>query len=455
MNEHLPTFNISSLKLWDYRSFPYFEVEFDEKLTVLAGSNGAGKTSVLDATAVALGPYVGAFDEGGGILHFCPTDIRMRRVRSTSSNEMEYAPNGVRLEARGTIPGAGPDRPWSRGLAGPVKSKTTIKDAKNLIAYGKRLQEAVRTGSDVVLPLVAYYGSGRLWHMKKLMDGKLKQVSRTAGYSECLDPASSYKLFVQYFHYWSLNVLQATADPSVGGAEEFRGYLAAVRGAIDVCLAPVGWKGLRYDFGRETVVARHESYGELPVDLLSDGIRSMIAMVADIAFRAAKLNSPLGGDAARLTPGIVLIDEVDLHLHPEWQQVVLTCLLEAFPKVQFIVTTHSPQVLSTVHRKNVRLIEVEADGSAKALQPLASPYGEPSGDVLHMVMKVDPQPPVKEKGDLMRLTELVDQGDVSSQEAVDLLTGLRHTLPNHPQLQKIERSIQRQEILSGRGPARG
>jgi predicted ATP-binding protein involved in virulence len=96
-------------------------------------------------------------------------------------------------------------------------------------------------------------------------------------------------------------------------------------------------------------VAHHDQHGELSVALLSDGIRNMIGMVADIAFRATKLNPQFGFLAAKETPGVVLIDEVDMHLHPEWQQVVLQSLTTAFPALQFIVTTHSPQVLTTVN----------------------------------------------------------------------------------------------------------
>ncbi len=79
----------------------------------------------------------------------------------------------------------------------------------------------------------------------------------------------------------------------------------------------------------------------------------MLALVGDIAYRCYKLNAHLGEEAPQRTHGIVMIDEVDMHLHPSWQQTVLTDLCSAFPKLQFIVTTHSPQVLSTVRRKTM------------------------------------------------------------------------------------------------------
>jgi predicted ATP-binding protein involved in virulence len=291
----------------------------------LVASNGGGKTSILDALAVAFGPFIGAFDESVGE-HFDPADIRQAKVRNTISNEMEFAPDGVCLEATGFIPGGLLDMAgkfpttWKRCLSGPVKSKTTIKDAKELIAYGKRLQREVRTpGYGVELPVLAYYGTGRLWQQKKLTNSKLPRTSRTIGYKDCLKPASSYKSFVEWFRYWVTNAFKSELEASKAGhvfnPTEFHHYIQSVSGAVNTCLAPAGWTDITYSLSTEELVAHHERYGELAVALLSDGIRNMIGMVADIAFRATKLNPQFGENAARETSGVVLIDEVDMHLH--------------------------------------------------------------------------------------------------------------------------------------------
>ncbi len=451
----MPYLNLQKLRLRDYRCFESIDIEFHPQLTVLVAANGAGKTSILDAIAVAFGPYIGAFDEAVG-KHFESSDIRLTQIRQTATNEMEHAPKGVSLEAIGFIPDRQGDHhassTWRRALTSPTKAKTTIKDAKQLIDYGKRMQEAVRTrGSDVLLPLIAYYGTGRLWQQKKLtVNNKLGRTSRTIGYVDCLDPASSYKTFAAWFRYWNLNAkdLQLKEQTHTAAYEEFAGYIASVKAAVDTCLKPAAWKNLEYSFKLDTLVAHHEQHGELPVELLSDGIRNMIGMVADIAFRATKLNGQLGAQAAAQTPGIVLIDEVDMHLHPEWQQVVLQNLTRAFPMMQFIVTTHSPQVLSTVKRENIRIIGLDTSGKIIAELPLTMTYGEPSAVVLHSVMKVDPQPPVKEKADLDRLTEWVDQGKYDNDETKGLMQSLINALGDqHPQLQRLQRSINRQKVL--------
>ena len=448
----MPYLNLQQLQLRDYRCFEAIDIDFHSKLTVLVAANGGGKTAILDAIAVAFGPYIGAFDEAVG-KHFESSDIRQFRVRETATNEMEYAAQGVRLEASGCIPGSNTSlTTWRRSLTSPTKAKTTIRDAKVLIDYGKRLQAAVRTpGKDVLLPLIAYYGTGRLWQQKKRTEAKgIQHTSRTIGYADCVDPASSYKSFVEWFRYWNLNAkdLQFKNQTLSPAYQEFIDYIASVTGAVDTCLAPVGWKGVEYSFRLDHLVAHHDQYGELPVALLSDGIRNMIGMVADIAFRATKLNGQLGAKAATQTPGIVLIDEIDMHLHPQWQQIVLQSLTQAFPQMQFIVTTHSPQVLSSVRRENIRVIGPDPSGRIVAQPPLAMTYGEPSGDVMHSVMLVDPQPPVSEKADLQRLTEWVDQGNYASAEATQLMQSLITALgEQHPQLQRLRRSIQRQESL--------
>lgn len=461
----MPHLNLQSLKLRDYRCFEAVDIDFHPQLTVLVAANGAGKTSILDAIAVAFGPYIGAFDEAVG-KHFEPSDIRQFQVRRTATNEMEYAAQGVRMEATGFIPGsiiahlsdAGENLPssWRRNLSSPTKAKTTIKEAKVLIDYGKRMQEAVRTpGNDALLPLVAYYGTGRLWQQKKLTETKkLQRTSRTIGYTDCLDPASSYKSFVEWFRYWNLNAKEARIKAQETGQNsswtEFEGYIQSVGRAVNICLKPAGWKDIEYSFSRDALVAHHEQFGELPVELLSDGIRNMIGMVADIAFRATKLNSQLGAQAAIKTPGVVLIDEVDMHLHPEWQQVVLQNLTLAFPAMQFIVTTHSPQVLTSVDASCIRrLRQTEDPETGKAVSLVEAivnqTRGVSSADLLARIMGVDPIPHVPEAQWVTDYQALIQQNLHQESDGQALRTKLEaHFGAQHPVMHECDRMIRLQ-----------
>jgi predicted ATP-binding protein involved in virulence len=121
----------------------------------------------------------------------------------------------------------------------------------------------------------------------------------------------------------------------------------------------------------------------------------MIGLVADIAHRTARLNPHLGESAAIETPGIVLIDEVDMHLHPQWQQVVLKSLEQAFPLLQFIVTTHSPQVLTTLRKENIRIFSCDEQGKWTAPEPATSPLAHESGDALAHIMGTHPRPEIQ------------------------------------------------------------
>ncbi|HEL3840454.1 TPA: AAA family ATPase [Stenotrophomonas maltophilia] len=453
-----PSLRIDKLHLTNYRGFADLAISFDPSLTVLVASNGQGKTAVLDAIATALGPFVGAFDDGKDRA-FDRDDIRL--LRAGTGNRMELADGGLVLEAAGIVDYK--DVSWKRQLAGP-KSRTTRKDAQGLIEFGKRLQREVRQEAEVqrqygeavtigaCLPLVAYYPTDRLWNIRRLPYKKLPRTSRMVGYTHCLESGSDFHLMADWFRYWSINSLNQRLKAQQLGEKiipsDFDHALEAVRNAINLCLKPSGWGNMDFSLEREEVVARHPEHGELPVGMLSDGIRSMLTLVADIAFRMVKLNPNLGPFAATETDGIVLIDEVDMHLHPAWQQTVLASLREAFPRIQFIVSTHSPQVLSSIHSRGVRLLGRDAESNAVASRPLARTYGEPSGDVLESVMQVDPQPPVPEKADLHRLTELVDQGMYDTDEAIQLWSALNLALDEqHPQLQRLQRSVQRQRAL--------
>jgi hypothetical protein len=76
----------------------------------------------------------------------------------------------------------------------------------------------------------------------------------------------------------------------------------------------------------------------------------LLSLAGDLSMRAARLNPQLGQAVLKKTPGIVLIDELDLHLHPQWQRRVVSDLRRLFPKVQFIATTHSPFIVQTLQQ---------------------------------------------------------------------------------------------------------
>jgi len=265
--------------------------------------------------------------------------------------------------------------------------------------------------------------------VRKLVSKKLAQTSRMVGYTDCLKSGSNYKIFCEWFRYWSNSAFAHAHRAAKQGVpedrSEFDDYIDCVVQAISTCLAPTGWCCIHYDVGLEELVALHQDAGTMPVAQLSDGVRNMIGLVADIAFRATKLNPHLGAEAARQTEGIVLIDEVDMHLHPSWQQTVLASLQEAFPKIQFVVTTHSPQVLSTVSREHIRVLE-QRDGVYTASIPVFSPLAHESGDALARIMQVHKEPVLEIQQDIRAYEQLVRAGKEQSNDAKSLRAKIDH-----------------------------
>ncbi len=459
---------LTQVSLTNYRCFDEFTITLDERLTVLVAPNGQGKSAILDAIRVALWPYVSAFDVVSGTQAGTGIeidDVTMFPTRSALPPAMEPRLPSM-ISATAMI--GGREVAWSRSRDKVSRgSRTTVRDARSLAEIGSAYQARIRlqdehdsedNHSDLKLPVIAYYGTGRLWKQRKLtLQRKQRSAifSRTYAYHGCLDSASDYSSFLDWFFFnfaadfeQKTRTLERQGFTGLFDSRNHGQILEAVSSSVDRMMDGSGWTGLRYSPSYQTVVMSHPEFGELKVDQLSDGQRNMIAMVGDIAYRCVKLNPGLAARAPMETDGIVLIDEIDMHLHPQWQQVVIASLREAFPKIQFIVTTHSPQVLTSIHKEHIRTLGRTAEGKYVASEPLAASYGEISSDVLESIMLVDPQPPIKERPDLRRLVELVDQGQYTTDEARQLLRDLQARLRGgHPQLQRIERSIRRQEAL--------
>lgn len=383
---------LEALKLTNFRRFNDLTISFHPELTVIAAGNSVGKTAVLDAATIALGTYVGAFDlsKSTGI---SKKDARYHRPAGRSDSEQVFP---VRLEARLS----NPNGTVVRELNG-AKNRTTVKDAALLTAHGKELMAKVRDLAPLKLPLVAYYGSGRLWSIHKNMTREaVLSESRTMGYEDCLSSASNFTQVQQWMTKATFAALQQRSMRAYGDyktADQIQG----IQRAVDTVLRNEGWSGFHYSVQHEELAMTHEELGLLPVSMLSDGVRAVVSLVADMAWRCAKLNPEMGAEAQQTTEGIAFIDEVDMHLHPKCQQTVISSLRKAFPVVQFVVTTHSPQVLSTVKSESIRLLSNDPDPETSEMVSTAQipdrqSRGVASSDVMAELQCVNPVPNVEE-----------------------------------------------------------
>lgn len=370
--------NLTQLELKNYRRFDDLTISFHPELTVIVARNGQGKTSILDAATTVLGPFVGAFDLGKS-KHIEVKDARYLRKEGRSDSEQQFP---VELTAK-----VDPlKKRITRELNG-VKNQTTTKGSAPLNDFGKDLMNQVRALEDINLPMLAYYGSGRLWNSHKNMQRKsVLSESRSMGYEDCFSSASSFTQVQQWMSKATFAALQQQSMEAYDGYP-LQDQIDGIQKTVDSVLKNQEWSGFHYSMHHEELAMMHPESGILPVSLLSDGVRAMVSLVADMAWRCAKLNPHLGKEAQEKTEGIVFIDEVDMHLHPSWQQQVIASLRDAFPKIQYIVSTHSPQVLSTVESKSIRILD---DGDAHVSSP--GTKGAESHRLLKRIFGVDPRP---------------------------------------------------------------
>jgi len=157
------------------------------------------------------------------------------------------------------------------------------------------------------------------------------------GFVDSLEAASGEKMLMRWLKTMEMAAIQRQVPMKV-----LEGLRTAVKNCLEDC------QSVYYDLQQDRLVATLADKHSRPVNLLSDGQRTILAMTADIAYRAAVLNPHLGERAILETPGIVLIDEIDLHLHPNWQRKIINNLRTSFPLIQFMVTTHSPTIVQSL-----------------------------------------------------------------------------------------------------------
>lgn len=325
---------LNHIELENFKCFSKISLELDPHLNLFVGINGTGKSSILEALRIITGSIFLSVDKYKKKIYspsISVDDVQLKNL------EPQYP---VILSATGFISNFKEDRQdkiisWERSLethGGLTRNANAreMKDASNA------MQLAIRNGKKVTIPLIAYYSTDR--YKKERNDyGTIPEGSRLNGFFNSLDSTTNIKFFLDLYYTETLSAIQQGRN-SV--------ELKVINDAVKTCL---NCENLYYDIKKQELIYKDKSSHELmPFHLLSDGVRSMLAMVMEIAFRCYLLNPHLKGNAAKETDGIVLIDEIDLHLHPSWQMHVLNDLRNAFPKIQFIVTTHAPIVIGSI-----------------------------------------------------------------------------------------------------------
>lgn len=329
---------IDALDVRNFRGFEAARWTFNSSVNVFVGENGTGKTALLDALAVGVGSFFLGID-GVSARGIEPDDVQLTsyalgdQIKTDPRYPVSLAFQGDVFERHVT---------WRRQLLGR-KRRTTFGEAAEL-------SEAVRTRvfdlptSTEVLPLVAYHGTGRLWMQlrSRVVARARRAPSRLEAYKHCLEAASDERRFLDWFKTMEWIAFQERSEPLA---------LRVVRESISTLIPNI--VDLRYRSKEGELVAIFQDGHRLPTRLLSDGFRTVLGLASDLAWRCAALNPHLGERAALETPGVVLIDEIDLHLHPNWQRRIVDDLRRTFPGVQFFMTTHSPFIVQSLRAGEV------------------------------------------------------------------------------------------------------
>ncbi len=411
---------LNSINIEGFRGIPNLQLEFPKQVNVLVGVNGVGKSAVLDCTAILLSRLIGRIRSSAGTgRYFTHSDINNRR--QWTRNEIEIAFQGKPLR-------------WSVVKTRRGQQKQSISGLVDLRRDVELFRSKLAEDEAARLPLAVYYPVNRAVLDIPLRIRKRHPFDRLAAYDQALSGEwSSFRVFFEWFREREDLENENRLD-----RPEFRdSQLQAVRTATERFLA--GFKGLKVRRSPLRMVV--EQHGEeLIVNQLSDGEKCTLAMAGDLARRMAIANpamaDPLQGEA------VVLIDEIDLHLHPEWQRRIIAALTKTFPKCQFLLSTHSPPILGHLDSKSIWILQRTKSG-VSAKRP-DDAYGQTTDRILEDIMGVPPRP--KEvQNTLNKLFRAIERGEMM--EAKQLLSHMQLKVGPDPDLVKASVLIRRKEVL--------
>ena len=331
--------NITELHIQNFKGFEDKLIKLDKHVTVLVGNNGKGKTSVLDAISFVLGTFFLGVD---GISSYSLKESDKRKVLVGKNSVEVKLP--LKIAVNHTFENT--EYSWFRSTDKAKGGITTRKDAQPLINRAKELTKNVCEGIPADLPLLVYYGTERLSGEKHEKNAYAKESSRLDGYKDALDRRLSQKRFMKWFKTTETALLQPSSD-QIHEQKLYTAFVNTISSMVN------DWKNIHFNLKQDDIVGQLDSGEWKQFSLLSDGYRNIIMLCADIAYRAIQLNPHLEENAVLETKGVVLIDEIDMHLHPKWQKSIVNDLKQTFPNIQFVLTTHSPFIVQSLKANEV------------------------------------------------------------------------------------------------------
>lgn len=355
---------VKQLQLTNFRGFAEYSIEFADGLNLLAGENGAGKSTVLDAI--------------GLMLHQIVNRLKHENASGAAIPESNIRAGACELNIRLSFQADGKEVCFSAARTRVGYSRVGMSsNYKELTEWTRTYRDARANKMPMKYPLLAHYRVNRA-----VLDIPKRQASATdTDALSCYEGALSGNADFRHFFAWyrdqedyeneQLRYNKAHVDPS----------LEAVRSALRRVLPEI--RDIHVRRRPQAMVATKNGV-TIEISQLSDGEKCYLALVGDIACRMARLNAneTVSADVILASPGVVLIDELDLHLHPSWQREAIRKLPLIFPNIQFIVTTHSPQMIGEVSPDRVQYCKPGMSAPEKHPNAL----GLKSGEILEMYM---------------------------------------------------------------------
>lgn len=313
----------------NFKGFECLKLNFNGKSTVIFGVNGTGKTTILSAINHLSWGWLNRLNAAqgtafksleAGLVH--TGSSRLEISMSVKLNDDEYELKKAYTKAR---PGKG----------------TVVESNKKLYDLFLNRFNELYYADDKDIPVFVNYGTNRSVLDIPLRIRKKHEFSKWTALERTIENELDYRTFFEWFRNqedYEAEIIREKQDFDYRDSQ-----LECVRVAVEAMMD--GFHDLRVKRNplRMTVTKNGIDYG---VDQLSDGEKCTLALFGDLARRLALANpnkeKPLEGN------GVVLIDEIELHMHPSWQRKVLRTLSEVFPNIQFIITTHSPQILGEI-----------------------------------------------------------------------------------------------------------
>ncbi len=447
----IKTMKVKRLKMQSFRGIDDLTLKFDQTVaTVLIGINGVGKSSILDCIAILLSLLIREISYAesrrvikGGVTFQLKSrneyeqavpgqpDIKKRVLsKEDITNGCQKTLNeiSILLESRPST--------WVIEKSNNESSEKANYESKEFDVIAQDIYRRWNQNQKTNLPLAVYYPVNRAVIDVDLEITEANSLKQIDAYDQALN---GLRVNFNRFFQWFRSLEDLENEERRDNLDYRNAQLEAVRQAI-YSLIP-GFSNLRVRRSplRMTVKKGQE---ELIVNQLSDGEKCLLAMVGDLARRLAianpGLSEPLQGC------GVVLIDEIELHLHPKWQREIIPALTRTFPNCQFIVTTHSPQVISHVKPEGIYILEKTNEGVI-AKRPESS-FGRDSNRILEDLMDV-PERPQEIKTSLLELFRLIDAGNLEG--ARQLRQELAAEIGvDEPEFVRADVLIRRKEILN-------